>query len=112
VASRLHGANAMLPKIAITPAPSGRPARVLIICNSPDNGGGAALLFRVTRYLDQARVRPTLFLHRDGWQAAQQRAHGFSDVVVDPDLGVLDPVPPPRLPDLRPFARGRSSGPS
>ncbi len=81
-----------------------RPVGVLIICNSPDNGGGANLLFRVTRYLDQRRVRPTLFLHKDGWQAEQQRAHGYADVVIDPDLMELDPVPSPTLSNLGPVA--------
>mgnify|MGYP001569634476 CR=1 FL=1 len=69
------------------------PARVLILCNSPDNGGGANLLFRVTKYLNQERVRPTLLLHKPGWPAAQQRRHGTADVIIDPDIQELDPIP-------------------
>jgi glycosyltransferase involved in cell wall biosynthesis len=77
-----------------------RPARVLIICNSPDNGGGANLLYRVTRYLDKARVQPTLLLHHDGWQAEQQRIHGHADTIIEPDIGVLNPVPALRADNL------------
>ncbi len=79
------------------------PASLLILCNSPDNGGGAKLLFRVTAHLDKSRVLTTLFLHEDGWQAAQQRAHGHADVVVDPDFMELDPVPRFDAGDPRPF---------
>jgi glycosyltransferase involved in cell wall biosynthesis len=88
--------------VVTTPEPV---ARVLILCNSPDNGGGANLLFRVTQHLDPRRVQATLFLHRDGWQAAQQRAHGHADVVVDPDFGEMDPVPRPRRGNLGAVAR-------
>jgi glycosyltransferase involved in cell wall biosynthesis len=84
-------------------------ARVLIICNSPDNGGGANLLFRVTRYLDPRRVKTTLLLHRDGWQAAQQRAHGHADVIIEPGIGELDPVPPPTLGNLGSVAKASLS---
>jgi glycosyltransferase involved in cell wall biosynthesis len=64
-----------------------------MVCNSLDNGGGAALLFRITRYLDKSRVAPTLFLDHDGWQAQQQRATGYADYVIDPDLGATWPTP-------------------
>jgi hypothetical protein len=82
-----------------------RPARVLIICNSPDNGGGANLLYRVTKYLDKARVQPTLLLDHDGWQAEQQRIHGHADTIIEPEIGALDPFPAPRADNLPDMAR-------
>ncbi len=85
------------------------PVRLLLLCNSPDNGGGANLLFRVTAHLDRRRVRATLFLHKDGWQAAQQRRHGYADVVVDPDFMELDPLARLDVRDPRPFTRSLAS---
>ena len=76
-----------------------------MICNSPDNGGGANLLYRVTQHLDKRRVKPTLLLHHDGWQAARQREHGHADYVIESGLHLLDPVPAPRADNLPEVAR-------